>query len=156
MAPCTSQNPPGRARICPHLYINTYMHMIIPILLCAYIYYIYMHIYNFVHTHIKHKYTNLHCKNIYICTGVFFSGPLNKAGMPTSASTGVASPYPRPSPALAETGCCTRGVFLRGDKEDNFTHPEPTASPRRARSQSGGTKAKWLRPTRPVGTWGFS
>lgn len=156
VAPRTPQNPLGRFTICPRLYTSIYMcaHDNTCIIMCTYVLFlstsILLRAYTSLTTHML-----FHDINIYMGGGLS-SGPRNQAGMPTSASTGVASPYPRPSPALAETGCCTRGVFLRGDKEDNFTHPEPTASPRRARSQSGGTKAKRLRPTRPVGTWGFS
>lgn len=139
----------------PLIHKYLYPH-IIPGFWCASIHYFYQHTHNYMHAH--HQVRHYFKMQMHKSRDFFFPcDPLNPAIMPTSASTGVASPYPRPSPALAETGCCTWGVFLRGDKEeDNFTHPEPPASPRRARSHSGGTKAKRLRPTRPVGTWGFA
>lgn len=74
----------------------------------------------------------------------FCSPPTPPPAKPTSASTGVASPYPRPSPALAEPGCRTRGVFLRGGTRREQLHTPRTnrqpPAPERPHSQgrSGG------------------
>lgn len=77
--------------------------------------------------------------------------------MPTSESTGVASPYPRPSPDLAGNWCCTRGVFLRGTRRTTSHTPKTQTAPdTRAPGEAEWRNKSEAAPTYPTrGNVGF-